>query len=345
MPVTMKDIARDLGVSVITVSKALRNHEDISEPTRQRVLRRVKELNYQPNRAARSLVTGRSFTIGLVVPDLQHPFFGEIARAISRSIRARDYGLIIAASEDDPAIEAREIEGLIARQVDGIVLASVQISAASGVFARLAQSKMPYVLIDRNFPGLEANYVGVDDAAIGRMAAEHLVDRGCLRIAHLRGPAVSTGVGRLRGYRQALKKRGIPVPPEYVVDLKGGDSQSEENGFKGMQRLLGLRAVPDGVFCYNDEVAIGALRAILKADLRVPDDIAVIGVDNIRFADLLRVPLSSIDQKSDQIGAQAAQLALKLIESRESLPPRQIVLPIELIARDSTQTRRVPRMD
>lgn len=337
MPVTMKDIAKDLGVSVITVSKVLRNHEDISEATRQRVLRRVKQLNYQPNRTARSLVTGRSFTIGLVVPDLQHPFFGEIAKAISHSIRSRDYGLIIAASEDDPAIEAREIEGLIARQVDAIVLASVQTSASGSVFERLAQSQMPYVLIDRNFPGLEANYVGVDDTAIGSTATEHLVSRGCRRIAHLRGPKVSTGIGRLKGYRQALKKHGIPVPPEYVVELKGGDSHSEENGFEGMQRLLSLYPVPDGVFCYNDEVAIGALRAILKAGLRVPEDIAVIGVDNIRFADLLRVPLSSIDQDSDQIGTQAAQLALKLIDSGKSIPPRQVVLPIQLIARDSTR--------
>jgi LacI family transcriptional regulator len=336
----MKDIARDLGVSVITVSKALRHHDDISESTRQRVLRRVKELNYQPNRAARSLVTGRSFTIGLIVPDLQHPFFGEIARAIAHFIRTRDYGLIIASSEDDPSVESREVDALIARQVDAVVLASVQTSEKSEVFARMAQAKMPYILIDRNFPGLGANYVGVDDVAIGRTATEHLIRRGCRLIAHLRGPAVSTGIGRFDGYCHALKTHGLTVPAEYTVDLKGGDSHSEESGFEGMQSLLRLRRPPDGVFCYNDEVAIGALRAILKAGRRVPEDIAVIGVDNIRFADLLRTPLSSIDQNSEQIGAQAAQLALQIIESKKPLPARQVVLPVKLIARDSTNASR-----
>jgi LacI family transcriptional regulator len=345
MPVTMRDIARDLGLSVVTVSKVLRNHTDISEATRERVLQRVKEMRYQPNRAARSLVTGRSFTIGLIVPDLEHPFFGEIAKAIARRIRTADYSLIIASSEEDPAIEQREVEGLMARQVDAIVLASVQTSANVTVFQRLTELQIPYVLVDRNFPELDANYVGVDDAAVGRAATEHLITSGCKRIAHLRGPEVSTGAGRLRGYRETLRRHGMKVPADYVVELKSGDDHSEEHGHEAMQQLLGLNVPPDGVFCYNDEVAIGALRAILGARLRVPEDIAVIGVDNIRFADLLRVPLSSIDQNSYQIGDRAAQLALKLIESRKSLRSVQLVLPIRLVARDSTRPvsrRRTP---
>lgn len=339
MPVTMKDIARDLGLSVVTVSKVLRNHNDISEATRERVLQRVKEVRYEPNRAARSLVTGRSFTIGLVVPDLEHPFFGEIAKAIARRIRTLDYSLMIASSEDDPAIERREVEGLIARQVDAIVLASVQTSPGEGVFQRLRERRIPYVLVDRYFPGMDANYVGVDDAAVGRAATEHLIACGCGRIAHLRGPEVSTGIGRLRGYRETLSRHGMQVAPEYVVELKSGDDRSEEHGYEAMKGLLALTPRPDGVFCYNDEVAIGALRAILGAGLQVPADVAVIGVDNIRFADLLRVPLSSIDQQSYQIGDRAARLALKLIESRKPLPRQRIVLPIELVVRDSTRPR------
>lgn len=336
MPVTMRDIARDLGLSVVTVSKVLRNHQDISEATRQRVLQRVKEMRYQPNRAARSLVTGRSFTIGLIVPDLEHPFFGEIAKAIGRRIRALDYSLIIASSEEDPLIEQREIEGLIARQVDAIVLASVQTSANVAVFHRMAEMNVPYVLVDRSFPGLDANYVGVDDTAVGCAATEHLIARGCRRIAHLRGPEVSTGIGRLCGYQDTLRRHGIEVSSEYLVELKSGDDRSEEHGNEAMMRLLSLKPPPDGVFCYNDEVAIGALRAILGAGLRVPGDVAVIGVDNIRFADLLRVPLSSIDQSSYQIGDRAARLALKLIESRKAVPSTQIVVPIRLVAREST---------
>jgi LacI family transcriptional regulator len=135
----------------------------------------------------------------------------------------------------------------------------------------------------------------------------------------------------------------MEVHAEYVVELKGGDDRSEEHGYEAMKRLLGLKVPPDGVFCYNDEVAIGALRTILGAGMQVPDDIAVIGVDNIRFADLLRVPLSSIDQNSYQIGERAARLALKLIESRKPLRPAQIVLPIQLVARASTGMRSVSR--
>jgi LacI family transcriptional regulator len=334
----MRDIARDLGLSVVTVSKVLRNHSDISEATRQRVLQRVKEMRYQPNRAARSLVTGRSFTIGLVVPDLEHPFFGEIAKAIARRIRTLDYSLIIASSEEDPAVEQREVEGLIARQVDAIVLASVQTSADVPVFQRLAEVQIPYVLVDRNFPELKANYVGVDDAAVGRAATEHLIARGCRNIAHLRGPEVSTGAGRLRGYQETLTRHNLEARAEYIVELKSGDDRSEEHGHEAMKQLLALKVPPDGVFCYNDEVAIGALRAILGAGLQVPENIAVIGVDNIRFADLLRVPLSSIDQNSYQIGERAAHLALNLIESGKASASQEVILPVQLVARDSTRS-------
>jgi LacI family transcriptional regulator len=332
----MKDIACDLNVSVITVSKVLRDHSDISPETRERVLKRMRELNYQPNRTARSLVTGRSFTIGLVVPDLEHPFFAEIAKAIARTIRVRDYSLVIASSEEDPALETREVDNLLSRQIDALVLASTQMSAQSPVFERLAQSDVPYVLIDRRFPGLAANYVGVDDTEIGRTATQHLISLGFRRIAHLRGPEVSTGMGRLRGYRQALAQHGIVVPLDYVVELKAGDDRSEEHGLEATRSLLRVKPRPEAVFCYNDEVAIGALRAIGEAGLDVPSDIAVIGVDNIRYADLLKVPLTSIDQKSYQIGERAADLALALISAKSPTEAKEILLPIELVARQST---------
>ena len=335
-PIRLKDIARDLNVSVMTVSKVLHGRSDISDETRERVLKRMRELNYQPNRAARSLVTGRSFTIGLIVPDLEHPFFAEIAKAIARTIRVRDYGLVIASSEEDPLLETREVDTLLSRQVDALILASTHVSSRSPVFKRLAQSDVPYVLIDRRFKGLAANYVGVDDTELGRTATEHLISLGYRRIAHLRGPKVSTGIGRLNGYRAALARHGIVVPSSYIVELKAGDNRSEEHGREAAGRLLELKPRPEAVFCYNDEVAIGALRAIAEAGLEVPSDIAVIGVDNIRYADLLRVPLSSIDQKSDQIGQQAAELALSLVGVKRPLKTKEILLPIELIARRST---------
>src|SRR5690242_11539275 len=172
MSTRMKDIARDLGVSVITISKVLRNHPDIGEETRQRVLARVKELDYRPNLAARSLVTGRSYLIGLVVPDLLHPFFAEFAKALSAAIGEKGYSTIISSSEEDPELEAREIQQLTGRRLDALVIASVGVDAEP--FLRLSRHDVPYVLIDRELPGLSANFVGIDDEMAGRIATEHL---------------------------------------------------------------------------------------------------------------------------------------------------------------------------
>ena len=333
--VRMKDIAEDLNVSVVTVSKVLRGHADISAATRERVLRRVRELNYEPNVAARSLVTGRSFMIGLVVPGLLHPFFGEVARAITRVVRPKGYSLVIASSEEDPELERSEIEVLLARQVDAIILASVQTSG-NPLFKKVEDTGTPFVLIDRHLPGVKAQYVGVDDAHIGFLAARHLIERGRRRIAHLRGPEVSTAIGRLQGYRKALEKEGIEVPMHYVVTLKAGEDLGEESGYEAMRDLLAGQTPPDGVFCFNDEAATGALRAILDAGLRVPEDIAVIGVGNMRFANMLAIPLTTIDQNNAQIGERAAKTALRLIESENALPPKTSLVPVRLIEREST---------
>src|SRR5918992_3908450 len=146
MAVSMKDIARDLGVSVVTVSKVVRNISDISEETRNRVLKRIKELNYTPNAAAQALVTGRSRVVALIVPDLLHPFFAEVAKGLSGALRSQTYSLVISSSEEDPALEQKEIEHLLARRVDALIIASVQTAAQS--FARIEEQRTPYVLID-----------------------------------------------------------------------------------------------------------------------------------------------------------------------------------------------------
>ena len=334
--VRMKDIAEDLKVSVVTVSKVLRGHADISRATRQRVLERVRELNYEPNVAARSLVTGRSYMIGLVVPGLLHPFFGEVARAITRVFRPKGYSLVISSSEEDAELERSEIEVLLARQVDAIILASVQKSGRSAVFQKLQQTGTPFVLIDRHLPGIKSHYVGTDDVQIGFLATQHLIERGRQRIAHLRGPEISTAAGRFQGYRKALEKHGIRVPAPYVVTLRSGEDAGDESGYDAMNELLSGRTRPDGVFCFNDEAATGALRAILRAGLRVPQDIAVIGVGNLRFATRLGVPLTTIDQDNARMGERAARTVLRLIESDNRLQPKTSLVPVRLIQRQST---------
>src|SRR5260370_28764113 len=204
MPVRMKDIAKDLNVSVVTVSKVLRNHSDISPAMKQRVLQRMKELNYQPNWTARSLVTGKTFMIGLIVPHLVHPFFAEVAKGLSKVIREKGYSLVISSSEEDPELEIQEIDMPLARQVDALVIASAQHTGE--MFQRIQDRKTPFVLVDRQLPGLSANYVGVDDQQIGRLATEHLIASGYRRIAHIRGPEISTGEARFHGHHKAMDR-------------------------------------------------------------------------------------------------------------------------------------------
>lgn len=333
--VTMTDIARELNVSVVTVSKALRDDAKISVATRKRVLRRARELNYQTNWVARSLVTKRTFTIGLLLPDFTHPFFAEIAKTIAETVRTHGYHVITSYFEEDPDWEAREVDLLLARQVDGLIIASAQLPDQLAEFEKIRQRKVPYVLIDRPMPGLNASFVGVDNEMIGRLATEHLIARGCSRIAHLRGPEVGIAAERLAGYRYALSKHGLPQWPHYIV---GGRNRAfrEDVGYEEMRQLLRLNPIPDGVFCYNDPVAIGAMKAIREAGLDVPKDICVVGAGNVHYSDLLAVPLTTIDQSASQTGKRAAELLLDKMNSRRVSRARKILLSPKLVIRKST---------
>jgi LacI family transcriptional regulator len=340
MAARLKDIAGDLNLSVVTISKVLRNHPDISAETRERVLKRMKELNYRPNLAARALVTGRSYIAGLVVPDLVHPFFGQVAKAISTVLRKRGYSLVLSSSDDDPELEQQEIDQLLARRVDVLIVASTQSSVET--FRRLEEQKLPYVLIDRKFDGLAANFVGVDDEAVGALATSHLVEAGCRRIAHIGGPCVSTAMGRADGFRLALRANRLASPAEYVVMREHGDDAGEASGYDAMKQLLDLKHPPDGVFCYNDPTAMGAMKAVLEAGLRVPDDVAIVGCGNVAYADFLRVPLTSVDQQSDAIGDRTARLALALLESRAQTKAKTVFLEPKLVVRASSMRRKRP---
>lgn len=337
MAVRMKDIAAELGVSVMTVSKVLRNQGRISTATRERILKRIDELGYQPNANARNLVSGRSFLVGLIVPDLMHPFFAALAKIISRKLRAKGYSIAISSSDEDPAIERQEILAFLARRADALVLASSQSSAAA--FKRLDDEGIPYILADRMIRGLDANFIGSDDKAIGILATEHLIDRGYRRIAHIGMPGISTGTLRLRGYRAALKRHGHFFSSQQVVAVESSDERGEQCGFDAMQRLLSLKQRPDAVFCYNDVLAYGAFKAIFDAGLRVPEDVGVVGVANMAsfsFWDASPVGLTTIDQNVPQMADAISDLVLALIERRRRAPSQRILLQPKLVIRGST---------
>ena len=333
-PTTMREIASELGVSVVTVSKVLRHHPDISEATRKQVLDRVRELDYTPNVAARGLATGKSYLVGLVVPDMSHPFFAQIAKSLSRVLLKKGYCLAISTSEEGTALEENGIDPLQTHRLDALVIASS--STNPSVLERIQRRGVPFVLIDRKLPELDANYVGTDDEAIGLLATEHLIEIGCERIAHLGGPNNSAGVGLLKGYHNALVKHKLKPFSRYVSMPGLVDAQSRERGAKLMRRLLALNPRPDGVFCFNDFMAIGAIQAILDAGLRVPGDIAVIGSGNLHYDAELRIPLSTIDQQTATIGEQAGRLTLSLLESMTPPPRKTIIIQPQLVVRAST---------
>jgi LacI family transcriptional regulator len=337
MSTRMKDIARDLGVSVVTISKVLRNHPDVGEETRERVLARVKELDYRPNLAARSLVTGRSYLIGLVIPDLLHPFFAEIAKSLSDALRAHGYYLIVSSSEEDPDLEEQEINQLLARRLDTLIIASCR--STVDLFFRIEKQQTPYVLIDRSLPGLSANFVGVDDGAAGALATQHLIDIGCKRIAHIGGPETSPSIRRKEGYKRALAHNGLQLVDDYIVTEGKGDVETKQHGADAMRQLLSLKPRPEGVFCFNDPLAMSAMNYALDQGLRIPEDISMIGCGNLHYDDSLRVSLSSIDQHSRRIGEEAARITLAILNSKVSPRPEAVVLRPELIVRRSTQRR------
>jgi LacI family transcriptional regulator len=279
---------------------------------------------------------GQTWTLGLVVPDLLHPFFATIAKAISTEIREQGYSLLISSSDDDPELEVQEIQQLLARRVDVLMVASTQLSGDG--FRRLEERKTPYVLLDRRLPGLDAHFIGTDDETVGFLATTHLLEQGCRRIAHIRGPKISTAIGRLQGYRRALASHEMAPLPGHIVSLgQSGDHRGVESGYEAARSLLATSPRPDGIFCFNDPCAMGTMRAILEAELRIPEDLAVIGCGNLSYSDLLRVPLSSVDQGSETIGKRAAALALELAEKKRGQPPKHELVEPHLVARASSQ--------
>jgi LacI family transcriptional regulator len=247
-------------------------------------------LNYRPNLMARSFATGHSSLIGLVVPDLIQPFFSEIAKGLSATLRKNNYFLIVSSSESDPKLEQDEIEHMLAHSLDCFVIASCQKDTES--LRKIGEAGVPLVLIDRSFQGFSCNFVGVNDYRIGELATEHLLGQGYKRIAHIRGPATNVANRGADGYRETIRRRGLPVRENFVIACgEASDSDGEAGGRKAMEGVVTLRPRPHALFCLNDSVAAGAMMKAFEADLRIPRDMAILGCGNFHYSSNLRVPL------------------------------------------------------
>lgn len=329
---TIVDIAKKLKLSPMTVSRALTGNREVSDRTRQKVLRTASALGYRPNRWARSLVTRRSSIIGVVIPDIAHSFFAEITCGVEEIVEKSGYDILLCHSRGDAARERDEVNMLVGSRVDGLIVASVQPERTPDVFTSLKDMRMPFVLVDRFFPASDFSSVRVDDKSAGYLATQCLIDLGHTRIAHIKGADISPGSLRRRGYLAALKAAGIASDPDFIVEGRF----DLESGREAMHRLLALKQRPTAVFAANDPMALGAVYACRDAGLEVPRDMSIVGAGNIEGPHHPNPFLTTIDWPREELGRVAAAMLLERIHKPEQPAPPGKVLEPRLLVRQST---------
>ena len=331
MPTTLADIARELGVSKMTVSRAINNHPLINADTRERVLEVARRMNYQPNQHARALATSRSYLIGIVVPDLMNLYFAEVCRAIESVARPAGFQLLICSTDEDPTREIGQVEALLHR-TDGLIISSALAPTETRAYRKMLQEGARIVLVDRNMRKLRCPAVATDNVRVGMLATQHLLSLGHRRIGHLCGDDSSVSSERRQGYEQALTKQRIRVDESLVRPC----GLLESEGYQAMRAWLANGHVPEAIFVVNDPAAIGAMQAIEQAGLQVGKDVALVGAGNIHYGDMLRVPLTTVSWSRSEMGQEAARLLIQLIGGDEQSAKNQnITLPPELIIRAS----------
>lgn len=334
---TQNDVASRAGVSQATVSLVVNNSEKtaIPEETRQRVIHAIDELGYRPNILASSLRLGKTHTLGLILPDSANPFFAEVSRAIESAAFKHQYNLILCNTEENTEKELLYVDVLCNRQVDGIIFVAVGDQTDS--LLRVVCKNIPVVMIDRDLPGTEVDAVLVDNHQGGYLATQHLIQLGHRRIGCVFGPSsVNPSSQRGEGYLSALK--GYDIPQDDELMLRG--DFHPRSGMEAARRMLHLANPATAIFACNDLMAIGALRAITEAGLHVPDEISLVGFDDIELASYTNPPLTTITQPIQKAGEKAVDFLLERIRE-PSLPFRQVMLPTFLTIRGSTAPGRL----
>ncbi len=329
--IKIKDVARLAGVSPACVSLVLNNKPYVSPETREKIYKAIKKLNYRPNIIARSLRKKETTTIGLVLPDITNPFFPEVARGVET--RAKEYGfsVILCNSDADPVLEKESIEILLAKQVDGLILTSAH--RKNDLIENL-EKDIPVVLVNRElFPG-KFDFVGIDNLNSAKTMVRHLLKLGHKRIAFIKGePASSASADRYKGYILALKEAGII----YSKNLVKTGYLKYEGGYQAIQSLLASSSPPTAIFCANDMMALGALDACKDKGIKVPQDVAIVGFDDIWLASLKGIELTTIRQPRYLMGVNAVDLLIERITGKRDKIKR-LILPSELVVRKTCGT-------
>jgi DNA-binding LacI/PurR family transcriptional regulator len=328
LPVSIRDIAEAANVTPGTVSRALRDRPRVSQETKRRIQRLAAEMGYTPDAQARSLVMGRTQTVGLVVTTMVDPFIGAIVQTIESAAQEQGYTVILTSSDDKPEREMEAVKVLQSRRVDGVIVTSSRVGSLYQ--EHLDRLRVPVVLINSlvRHTRRYTYSIGVDNHHGGYLATRHLLQRGHRRIAYVSAPGDrSDNAERQRGYRDALNEAGIEADPSLLVHGTGRAG----GGQRALPMLLTLDPAPDGVFCYNDVTAMGLIHAAREAGLALPQDLAIVGFDDIPFARFVHPALTTIAQPVAQLGQGAIEMMLALLS--DDAPTEQSVTDVQVRGR------------
>ncbi|MDO3408814.1 LacI family DNA-binding transcriptional regulator [Saccharibacillus sp. CPCC 101409] len=327
---SIHDVAKEAGVSVATVSKVINNYPDVSDKTRKKVSQTIKQLKYHPNVAARGLVKGRSWTVGVfVTTPFTNPFVAELLEGIKTALQNSGYDLVhLSTRFDDPSYSF--LEHCMSRNVDGVLVFGVDRDDPH--LEELLESDMPTMFVDADIQGRRAGYITTENRAGIMQAVEHLAGLGHSRIAFISGELDNAvGVLRLEGYTEGMKAHGLRLKDEYVKE----SDYSMEGGVRAMTELLELEERPTAVVCTSDMMAFGAINVIHRSGLNVPDDISVIGFDNTYYAEIFSPALTTVNQNIRSIGSHAIETLIAMVENADFEPP-VVTEPSNLIVRRTT---------
>ena len=327
--ITLKMVAEKAGVSVNTASRAINNKPDISKETKKRILKVAQELGYVRNDTAVALRTKKTGTIGVVIADNRNPFYAEVLNGIEEAAREKNYHIILANTQRDYKKEEEAINLLLAKRVDGLLITPVQ--DRDDDIKNLIEANIPFVIVGRDFKNIEVDAIYNDEVKGGFLATEYLIKKGHKRIALINGFLhKSPARGRLGGYKKALKEYGMPFDDALVsvgdIDVKDGYERTKQLFEQGLNFTA--------IFAYNDMMAFGAMQAIKGKDLRIPEDIGLVGYDDIPFSSLISPSLTTIRLKKQELGAESVKLLLSRINGNRKMT-KKVMLGVELQIRES----------
>lgn len=331
---TIKDIAREIGVSPSTVSRALNDHPAISKATKARIQAKAKELKYEPNIVALSLKNRSTKTIGVIIPELIHFFFSSVISGIEDVAYDNGYTVMVCQSNESHEKEVKDVMALLSHRVDGLLISQAKEILNNDHYDEIQGRGVPLVFFDRKPDNVVAPSIIIDDELAAFEATCHLLDRGCTSLMHLgNNLEMPISKSRAEGYRRALRSNEFDIDEERIIDCP---SSMQNDSYKQVLALLENGLQIDGLFASNDLLAIGAIKALKQFGLRIPEDVAVVGFSNWNFCDMVDPPLSSVDQPGKEMGRKAMKRLLKMIKEDEEEHNDVLLLDTKLIVRKSS---------